>query len=111
MQPQRARDLPPDLGSLAPEGRVLAADRDSAQYAMSCQALAARLTEVHQAMAAEMHVIENSQAENGSMAVAGVLVPGTLLFMKDVPRAKAHYQDLDAERERLLRISQSRPCN
>lgn len=111
MNPQRARDLPPDLSQRPPEERILEADKDSPEFSMDCQKLASRLVEVRADMARETQVIQANQSHNDAQAAAGVVLSPLLLFIKDVPRAKQHFKELDEERERITRISQSRRCS
>ena len=111
MNPQRARDLPPDLSQRPPEERILVADKDSPEFSMDCQTLASRLVEVRAEMTGETRVIEANQSQNDAEAAAGLVLSPVFLFMKDVPRAKQHYKELDEERERITRISQARRCS
>jgi hypothetical protein len=111
MSPQRARDLPPDLSQRSPEERLLAADTDSPEFSMDCQKLASRLVDVRAEMAKETQVIQANQSHNDLQATAGLVLSPVFLFMKDVPRAKQRFNELDEERERITRISQSRRCS
>jgi hypothetical protein len=111
MDPQRARDLPPDLSQRPPEERILGADKDSPEYSMDCQKLASRLVEVHAKLARETQVIQANQLQNDQQAAAGLMLSPALLFMKDVPGAKQRFKELDEERERITRIAQARRCS
>lgn len=111
MNPQRARDLPPDLSQRPPEERLLVADKDSPEFSMDCQELAARLVEVRADMASEAQVIQANQSQNDAQAAAGLVLSPVFLFMKDAPREKQRFKELDEERERITRISQSRRCS
>ena len=105
MNPQRARDLPPDLSQRPPEERLLVADKDSPEFYMDCEELAARLVEVRADIASEAQVIQANQSQNDAQAAAGLVLSPVFLFMKDAPHEKQRFKELDEERERITRIS------
>ncbi len=78
---------------------------------MDCQELASRLVEVRAEMARETQMIQANQSQNDAQAAAGLVLSPVLLFMKDAPREKERFKELDEERERITRISQSRRCS
>lgn len=108
---QPARDLPPDMSSLAPSQRLLPGDTSLPEYQLSCPQLQAELKTTRNALTVIEAQLQSAQGDNQSKGVAGlVLFTPILLAMDDNAPVKARYRDLDEQRERLLRIGQARQC-
>lgn len=106
-----ARDLPPDMSNLTPVQRLLPGDTSTPEYSMSCSALKDELVTTRAALSRSESQLQNTQDENQSKGMAGVLVfTPVMLAMEDDPSAITRYRELDVKRERLIRIAQAHQC-
>lgn len=106
-----ARDLPPDLSDRAPAHRLLPGDAASPEFSMSCPELRQELVLARAALSRTEARLQGTQDQNQSVGTAGILIFSPLMLaMEDNQEAVAQHRELDAKRERLLRIAQARQC-
>lgn len=106
-----ARELPPDMSTIAPSSRLLPGDTASPEYSLSCPELKTELAVTRAALSQTETHLQGAHTDNQSTGIAGMLIfAPVMLAMKDNETMKAKYLELDVKRERLLRIAQARQC-
>ena len=103
--------LPPDLSSRPPDQRLVAGDLESAEARLDCAGLAQEYDNNKQAAAKIEGVIAGNRGHNQAVTyVAGVLFPPMLLAIKPDSDAKKTLDDLQAQRDRIDRLSKAKRC-
>src|SRR5215475_4798277 len=107
----RARELPPDLSALPPSQRILPEDYQSPEYSLSCDALSQELNGVRQRLSDLDKRIRETQTDNQAKAAAGLLLFTPLMLTLEIDEGtKNEFFEVEARRERILRIAQARGC-
>jgi len=106
-----ARDLPPDLSTLAPSQRLLPEDRQSAEFQLSCDTLVKELDAISTKTAAVQGSLQQARNDNQSKSVAGLLILTPIwLTMDNAEETKKTLAELETRKERIQRIVQAKGC-
>lgn len=106
-----ARDLPPDLSSLPVKERLLASDKESAEYCMTCDNLKTQLDLTQKSISIVENQLNSIQASNQTKGSVGVLLfAPAMLTMQNNNEIYAQYTQLDEKKERILRIRNAHEC-
>jgi hypothetical protein len=108
---RQSPQLPPDLSTRPPEQRLLAGDSDSAEAKLDCPALVAEYEHNTEANAKVEGMIAGNRGHNQSVVyIGGVLFPPLLLAVKPDDDAKKTLDNLQAQRDRIDRLSKAKGC-
>lgn len=106
-----ARDLPPDLSYLPVKERLLTSDKESAEFCMTCDNLKAQLELTQKSISNVENQLNSIQASNQTKGSVGVLLfPPAMLTMQNNDEIYTQYTQLDAKKERILRIRNAHEC-
>lgn len=107
----RARDLPPDLSYLPVKERLLASDKASIEYCMTCDNLKTQLELTQKSILNVENQLNSIQVANQSKGSIGILLlPPVMLTMQNNDEISTEYRQLDEKKERILRIKNAREC-
>lgn len=107
----RARDLPPDMSYLPVKERLLASDKESAEYCMTCDNLVTQLELTQKSILNVENQLNNIQTSNQSKGSIGILLLApVMLTMQNNDEITNEYRQLDEKKERILRIKNAREC-
>jgi len=105
-----ARELPPDISS-AEAQRIRAFDRESAEYAMSCDALSERRDAIGKDIVAGHEKLKQVRNDNQGKALAGLfLLTPIWLSMENGTDDRKKLDELENQKERIERIQRVRGC-
>jgi hypothetical protein len=105
-----ARELPPDISS-ADAQRMRALDRESGEYAMSCDALSERHDAVAKDIVAGHEKLRQVRDGNQGKALAGLFILTPIwLSMENGTDDRKKLDELENQKERIERIRQARGC-
>ena len=103
--------LPPDLSGRPAEQRLLSGDSDSPEGKLDCPGLAQEYERNKDATGKLEALIGNDRRHNETVVyVGGVLFFPLLLAVKPNDDAKATLDRLQAQRDRIDRLSRARSC-
>jgi hypothetical protein len=106
-----APPLPPNLSDRPAEQRLLPGDDDSAEAKLDCAALAAERARNLDATGQLERAIAGNRDHNQAVTYfGGLLFPPLLLAIKPDSSAKKTLDDLQAQRDRIDRLSKARRC-
>lgn len=105
-----ARNLPPDLSRLDPPQRLLAADRDSVEYRLACDALLQERGVVTAKINAIEKNLQQVRSDNETKSVAGLILSPIWLGMDDAREVKKSLVEMESKKERIERVAQARGC-
>lgn len=108
---RNAPQLPPDLSHLSGDQRLLAGDADSAEARMDCAGLK---DETVRNRAAKHHyegiILANRVHNQAAVYIGGVLFTPAYLAAKPDEEAKKNLDQLQAQADRIDRLSKAKAC-
>jgi hypothetical protein len=104
-------ELPPNLSDRPPEQRLLAGDSESAEAKLDCTGLLQERERNRQTTDELEKKIADNRGRNQAVGYfAGVLFPPLLLAVKPDSDIKTTLDQLQVQRDRIDRLTQSRRC-
>ncbi len=108
---QSARELPPDVGHLAPDARLHPGDQNDPVYRLGCPGVDAAIAEARQARASLEARIADARVRNqASVSSAIALFPAAILSADPHTYEHETIRVLDERLERLDRIRVAKRC-
>lgn len=108
---RNAPPLPPDLGHLPPEQRLLAGDAESSEGRMDCPALQQEAAQNRAQIRQYEGVILANRGHNQAVGyIGGVVFVPALLAVKNDDDAKKNLDQLQAKADRIDRLAKARGC-
>lgn len=108
---RNAPALPPDLGHLPPNQRLLVGDAESAEGRMDCPELQQAATQSRVDIDRFEQAIASNRGRNqAAMYFGGVIFPPAYLAVRTDEDAKKALDELQSKRDRIDRLSKAKRC-
>jgi len=103
--------LPPDLGHLPPEQRLLQGDAESPEAKLGCPQLKEESERIRMAVSQNEATIAGNRGHNQAVGYAGgVLFAPLLLASRNDDDAKKSLDELQTKKDRVDRLSKAKGC-
>ena len=107
---RNAPQLPPDLGHLPPEQRLLVGDQESPEGRLNCPELKEEAARANAASRQLEGVIVSNRGYNTAIIYVSSFLPPLALVARTDEEAKTSLDTLQVRRDRIGRLSKARNC-
>ena len=107
---RNAPQLPPDLGHLPPEQRLLVGDQESPEGRLNCPELKEEAVKANAASRQLEGIIASNRGYNTAIIYVSSFLPPLALVARTDEEAKTSLDTLQVLRDRIDRLSKARNC-
>ncbi|NQW52560.1 MAG: hypothetical protein HQ465_15095 [Rhodospirillales bacterium] len=107
---RNAPQLPPDLGHLPPEQRLLVGDQESPEGRLNCPGLKEEAARANAASRQLEGVIASNRGYNTAIIYVSSFLPPLALVARTDEEAKTSLDTLQVRRDRIDRLAKAKNC-